>query len=175
MTTVHAKAADPHLRTLIAGDPALAEAVTRELRYGHTRWAEIWLACVMTVYGAVLLGAGDTFALPSYRVIRAYVSEDTAGLVALGVGAARLAALWYNGRLRRSPLIRAAGCAGGFLFYTALTAGFVLSAPPLPTGLIYGVLAVAELHSSGRSARDAVAYDSLGVRRRRRARDQHAP
>lgn len=165
---------EQRLQALFAADPSICELVQREMRYGHTRWAEIWLACVMTVYGGVLLVSGETFSLPSYRVIRAFVSEDVAGLVAFLAGAARLLALWYNGRLRRSPLIRVAGSAGGFLFYTALTAGFILSAPPLSTGLIYGVLAIAELHSSGRSARDAVAYDSLGVRKRRRARDKPA-
>ncbi len=163
------------LGAALAGDPGLHALVEREIRYGQTRWAEIWLACVMTVYGAVLLFAGDTFGLPSYRVVRAFMGEDTAGAAAVGVGAARLAALWYNGRHRRSPLVRIVGCAGGFLFYTALTIGFALSGPPLSTGLIYGVLAAAELHSSSRSARDAVASDSLGFRRRRRARDEPAP
>lgn len=152
-----------------AADPGFDAVLAAELRYRQTRWTEVWLACVMTLYGAVLLSSGETFSLPSYRVIRAFVAEDTAGALAVLVGSARLAALWHNGRRRRSPLVRVAGCAGGFLFYTALTIGFVLSAPPLPTGLIYGVLAIAELHSSSRSARDAAAYDSLGVRRRRRA------
>ena len=49
-------------------------------RYGQTRWTEIWLSCVMALYGAVLLSTGETFSLPSYRVIRAFVAEDTAGL-----------------------------------------------------------------------------------------------
>ena len=144
------------------------ERLARAFHYGQTRWTEVWLACVMTLFGVVLLSAGDTFSLPSYRVVRAYVSEDVAGLVAVTVGTARLAALWYNGRRRRSPLVRVLGCGGGFLFYTALTVGFVLSAPPISSGLTYAVLALAELHSSSRSARDAVAYDSLGTRRRRR-------
>ena len=149
-------------------------AWAREFRYGQTRWTEIWLACVMALFGAILLASGETFSLPSYRVIRVYVGEDTAGALAVLVGGARLAALWYNGRRRRSPLVRVAGCACGFLFYVALALGFILSAPPLPTGLVYAVLAVAELHSSSRSARDAVAYDSLGTRRRRRTREQPA-
>jgi peptidoglycan/LPS O-acetylase OafA/YrhL len=157
------------------GDPALDALLERELRYGQTRWTEIWLACVMTAFGAVLLGAGETFSLPPYRVIRLYVAEDVAGAGALAIGAARLAALWYNGRRRRSPLVRVAGCAAGFLFYAAMAIGFLLAGPPLPVGLVFGVLAVAELHGSSRSARDAVAYDSLGVRRRRRDRDQPAP
>lgn len=157
------------LRTTAADEGQLAA-----LRYGQTRWTEVWLACVMTLFGAVLLASDETFSLPSYRVLRAYVGEDFAGATAVIVGVSRLAALWYNGRRRRSPIVRVLGCAGGFLFYTALTVGFVLSAPPLSTGLIYGVLAAAELHSSSRSARDAVAYDSLGVRRRRRVREQPA-
>lgn len=149
-------------------ETGLENALTRELRYGQTRWTEVWLACAMTLFGGVLLAEGQTFSLPSYRVIRAFIDEDTAGLAAVAVGAGRLVALWYNGRRRRSPLVRVAGCALGFLFYTALTVGFLLSAPPLTTGLVFGVLAAAELHASSRSARDAVAYDSLGLRRRRR-------
>lgn len=165
---------DPALQAFLADHPSASRIIERELRYGHTRWAEIWLACVMTVFGAVLLSAGETFSSPSYRVIRLFVSEDVAGSVALSVGAIRLAALWYNGRMRRSPLVRTAASAGGFLFYTALTAGFLMSAPPLSTGLVYGVFAIAELHASSRSARDAVAYDSLGIRRRRRERGKPA-
>ena len=159
------------MASLAASPVVTDDDVARALRYGQTRWTEVWLACVMALYGAVLLSAGDTFSLASYRVIRAFVREDVAGGLAVAVGAARLLALWYNGRRRRSPLVRVLGCAAGFLFYVALTVGFALSGPPYPTGLIYGVLAVAELHASSRSARDAVAYDSLGVRRRRRARD----
>lgn len=156
------------------GDPALDALIGREMRYGQTRWTEVWLAGVMTAFGAVLLSAGETFSLPHYRVIRLYLAEDVAGGLAMAVGAARLVALWYNGRRRRSPLVRVVGCAGGFLFYLGLAIGFALAGPPLPTGLVYAVLALAELHASGRSARDAVAYDSLGVRRRRRDRVEPA-
>lgn len=165
---------DLHLDRLILAHPAVGRHIDRELRYGRTRPTEIWLACVMALFGACLLASGDTFSLPSYRIIGAFLSEESTGAAAVATGAARLAALWSDGRHRRSPIVRVAGCAGGFLFYTALAAGFALSAPPLSTGLIYGVLAAAELHASGRAARDAVAFDSFGVRRRRRAREQPA-
>ena len=133
-----------------------------ESRYGQTRWAEIWLASVMTAYGAALIGAAKTSHLATDPVVWTVVGEDAAGLVAVIVGCARLVALWYNGSRQRSPLVRAAGCAAGFLLYAALAVGLLLSAPLLPTGLVYGILAVAELHASSHAARDAVAYDSLG-------------
>lgn len=165
---------DPGLDSLIAAHPGLRSHIERELRYGQTRWAEVWLACIMTVYGAVLLGEEGAFAQPSYRIIRDLVSEETAGLIAILVGTARLVALWYNGSRRRSPIVRLLGCSGGFLFYAGLTAGFALAAPPVSTGMIYAVLAAAELHSSSRSARDVCVLDSLGSRSRRRAREQLA-
>lgn len=165
---------DPQIDRLVAAHPAIGRFLARELAYGQTRWAEIWLASIMAVFGAVLLVAGETFSLPSYRVIGAFVSEDVAGLIAVSVGCARLAALWYNGSRRRSPIVRALGCAVGFLFYLALTIGFAMTAPPPTTGLIYGVLAIAELHSSGRASRDGSLLDSLGTRRRRRDREQLA-
>lgn len=165
---------DPALDALIASHPAIGRYLDRETRYAQSRWTEIWLSCIMAVFGAVLLADGETFSLGSYRVVRQFVSEETAGLIAVAVGAARLVALWYNGSRRRSPLVRIAGCGGGFLFYTALTVGFLMSAPPIPTGIIYGVLAVAELHSSGRASRDASVLDSLGIRQRRRDRGHRA-
>lgn len=165
---------DLTLDRLILDHPAVGRHIDRELRYGQTRWSEIWLACVMALFGACLLASGDTFSLPSYRIIGAFISEDATGAAAVATGAARLAALWYNGRYRRSPIVRVAGCAGGFLFYTALAVGFALTAPPLPTGLVFAVFASAELHASSRAARDMVALDSLGVRRRRRARERLA-
>ncbi|WP_375458403.1 hypothetical protein [uncultured Enterovirga sp.] len=164
---------DPHPRLALA-NPAAGRLIERPFPYGPTRWTELWLACVMALFGACLLAGGDTFALPSYRVIKAFASEDATGAAAAVVAAARLAALWHDGRIRAAPLVRVAGCAGGFLFYTALAVGFALAAPPFPTGLIYGALAAAELHASSRAARDAVLSDSLGVRRRRRNREQPA-
>lgn len=162
------------LDAAMAADPVLVAQIEAELRYGQTRWAEVWLACIMTAYGAILLAAGETFSAPSYAVIRSFVSEENAGLLAVATGAARLASLWYNGSRKRSPLVRLLGCSAGFLFYTALTAGFLLAGLPLSTGLVYGVLAVAELHSSSRSARDVSVLDSLGLRQRRRGRERLA-
>ena len=160
---------DPGLDALIAAHPGLAAFISRELRYGQTRWAEVWLACIMTVFGIGLLLPGETFSMPSYRIIRDVVREDVAGWGAATVGTARLVALWYNGSRRRSPIVRLVGCSGGFLFYGALAMGFVVAMPHVnPLGLMFFVLAVAELHSSGRSARDVSVLDSLGIRRRRR-------
>lgn len=166
---------DPAVEALIAAHQGLRERLDRELRYGQTRWAEVWLACVMTVFGLGLILPGETFSMPSYRVIREFVGEAVAGWVAIAVGTARLIALWYNGSRRRSPLVRLAGCSGGFLFYGALSLGFLTALPDVnPLGLMFIVFAMAELHSSGRSARDVSVLDSLGIRRRRIGRDRLA-
>lgn len=166
---------DPRIDALIAANPLVGRWLARELNYGQTRWAEVWLAGIMTVFGAVLVAPGDTFDHASFRVIESFVpDEDLVGWISVTVGIARLVAIWYNGSRRRSPLVRVLGSAGGFLFYLALFAGF-LPIWPLSTGLIYGVLAIAELHSSGRAARDTSILDSLGLRQRRRDRDRLAP
>ncbi|KQP34709.1 hypothetical protein ASF27_01760 [Methylobacterium sp. Leaf102] len=75
-----------------------------------------------------------------------------------------------NGRRgRETSIIRTIGCIGGFLFWLAIAFGMVLAVPPLSTGIaVYTVLAMAELHASGRAAGDMAAEDSLGIRRRRR-------
>lgn len=158
------------MRSNFTGDPAVDAIITREIRYGESRWSEIWASMIMTLFGCVLLADGDTFAISkSFGVIREFVDEDAAGVIALAVGAVRLVALYVNGNHYRSPLVRVAGCAGGFLFWSAIAAGFFLTAPPYTTGLaVYPILALAELHSSGRAARDAFVLDSLGTRQRGR-------
>lgn len=164
---MHRSTGDPGLDTLIASHPGLAAFISRELRYGQTRWAEVWLACIMTVFGIGLMIPDETFAMPSYGIIREVVREDVAGWIAVATGTARLVALWYNGSRRRSPIVRLIGCSAGFLFYGGLAMGFVLAMPHVnPLGLMVFVLALAELHSSGRSARDVSVLDSLGLRRR---------
>lgn len=156
-------------------DPDIDALIRQELRYGQTRWAEVWMAVVMVAVGFVLLAEGDTFSSPSFRVISQFVTEEQSAWIAIVSGSCRLVALKINGDHTKTPIIRTLGCIAGFLFWSALTLGFWLTAPPYPTGIaVYGVLAVAELHASGRAARDAYAQDSLGTRQRRRERERTA-
>lgn len=151
-------------------DPAINERIRRAVRYGQTRWAEIWLSLIAVSVGLVLVGPTDTFSAPSFRVIASVISETTAGSLCLVFGSIRLAALWVNGRRgRETSLIRTIGCMGGFFFWIAIAAGFALAAPPVTTGVaVYTILAFAELHASGRAASDMAAEDTFGFRARGR-------
>lgn len=151
------------------GDPAIDALIARHIRYGQTRWAEVWCSIIMLAFGVFLLTPVPTFSAPGYSVISRFVYEGTAGGIALAVGAARVAALIINGRKgRQTSLVRTLGCMGGFVFWLALAIGFAWSAPPLPALAlaVCPVLAVAELHSSSRAASDMAAEDTFGLRRR---------
>ncbi|ACL58428.1 hypothetical protein [Methylobacterium nodulans] len=152
-------------------DPVINERIRRAVRYGQTRWAEVWLSLIMVTLGGVLLLPEPTFVGPEWRVIASCVTERTAGTISVAVGGARILALWINGRRgRETSLIRTIGCMSGFAFWLATAAGFAAAYPPLSTGIaVYGVLALAELHSSGRAASDMAAEDTFGLRKRRRA------
>ena len=154
-------------------DPAINERIRRAVRYGQTRWAEIWNSLIAVGVGLILLGPTETFSAPSYRVISSVIEEKTAGGLCVFFGLVRLAALWINGRRgRETSIIRTFGCLGGFFFWLSVAAGMLLAMPPLSTGVaVYGILALSELHASGRAAGDMAAEDSFGIRRRRRKRD----
>ncbi len=152
-------------------DPAIDARIRRAVRYGQTRWAEIWFSVIMWVVGLTCLMPWPTFVGPQYRIITSYVSETTAGVIALAVGTARITALYINGRRgRETSFVRTLGCLSGFLFWLAMALGFALAFPPLSLSAgIYSVFAIAELHSSGRAAGDMAAEDTFGFRKRRRA------
>lgn len=147
----------------------------RRIRYAQTRWTEVWLALIMTGWGALLLYPDPVLVGAPYQAFARWVSEPAVGLVLLPVGAMRLVALWINGRRRETPLARLVGCQVGFLVWVAVTAGFAATVPPLNTALaVYPVLAAAELHSAWRCGSDIIAVDSLRLLarlRRREARD----
>lgn len=151
-------------------DPQINERIRRAVRYGQTRWAEIWLSILAVGVGLILLGPTETFSNPSFRVIASVINEKPAGGLCVFFGCARLLALWVNGRRgRETSIIRTIGCIGGFFFWLAIAVGMMLATPPLSTGIaVYTVLAMAELHASGRAAGDMAAEDSFGIRKRRR-------
>lgn len=149
-------------------DPAINERIRRAVRYGQTRWAEVWNSLTMVAVGGVLLYPEPTFVGPQWRVIASLVTETTAGSIALLAGTARLIALVINGRRgRETSFVRTLGCVGGFFFWLACSIGFALAVPPLNLGVVlFTIYAISELHSSGRAASDMAAEDTFGLRRR---------
>ena len=154
------------------GDAELDAFIAFEVRYNQTRWAEIWLACKVTLAGIIFLIPGSTFGLADgYTFFATAVgfmnpfpipAEIFAGFIAVAVGLTHLTALWYNGSRRRSPMYRMLACMMGGLFWGALAYGFMTTTPTSnAVGLIVGLFffnLIASLHSSSRAARDAVAY-----------------
>ena len=120
--------------------------------------------------GLVLVAPTNTFGNESFRVIASVITEWKAGALCLFFGSVHLIALWVNGRRgRETSLIRTFGCLGGFVFWLAITLGFLLTASPITTGVaVYTILALAELQVSGRAASDMAAEDAFGFRARRR-------
>lgn len=151
-------------------NPEINERIRRAVRYGQTRWAEIWLSLIAVGVGLTLIGPTETFTNDSFRVIAAVIRETTAGCLCLCFGLVRLGALWVNGRRgRETSFIRTVGCVGGFVFWLAIAVGFALAAPPITTGVpVYAILALAELHASSHAASDMAAEDTFGFRKRRR-------
>ncbi|GJD71444.1 hypothetical protein MMMDOFMJ_4403 [Methylobacterium gnaphalii] len=87
------------------------------MRYGQTRWAEIWLSLIAVGVGLVLVAPTNTFSNESFRVIASVISEWKAGALCLFFDSVRLIALWVNGRRgRETSLIRTLGCLAGFVF-----------------------------------------------------------
>ena len=158
-------------------DPEINERIRRAVRYGQTRWAEIWLSVAAVMFGLALVTPEPTFDIPPYAVIRHIVHEEVAGSFCLVCGAIRIVALIINGRRgRETSLVRTIGCMGGFAFWLAMTVGFALTMPPVSLGFIASlVFALAELHSSSHAASDMAAEDTFGFRKRRRKNGaQHA-
>ncbi|MET7247939.1 hypothetical protein ABZT49_31765 [Methylobacterium sp. EM32] len=82
-------------------DPVLNERIRRAVRYGQTRWAEVWLSAIMVTVGVVILSPAQTFVGPQWRVIASFVTEAQAGTISVVVGSARLAALSTGGAAAR--------------------------------------------------------------------------
>lgn len=121
-----------------------------------------WLsAIVMIGWALVLMQPGDTIAAGNmHELLRHGLSESDIMLVFGLAGAARVAALFINGRYPRTPIVRMIGAMAGFLLWTQISlfllAGTVMADGVMTTGLaVYVPLALADLLSIYRAAFDA--------------------
>lgn len=130
----------------------------------QSRAMEWLLAAMMVLWGIGLLMPWDSFASPTYRHLSALGPEDAWGLFSMAVGAARAAALYYNGGWHRTPLLRFAGALLGTIWWAVLLWLFWLSArdsgPPAAI-FWYPCLIFAELFACDRTGRDAARYRSF--------------
>lgn len=146
----------------------------------RSRSVELFLSVVMTLSGLMFLWPGDTLLNPVYVSLRRWVevfpgNESSLGLILVVIGSVRIAALIINGRLRPTPLARAAGCMVGSLYWAVLSLAYI-DAPihGAPVGLAWSLTAIAfETFAAMKSAEDAFASDSLGLRERHRERLRH--
>lgn len=125
------------------------------------RGIEWFSGCVMVAWGITFAMPGDLFQTQaSFKAFAQYASEDVFAVVFGGVGAARMVALFINGRWPRSPIVRIFGAAFGAIIWGRVAVLFYESAAMngalIGTGpAVYALLAVFEIFAINRAAFDA--------------------
>jgi len=128
------------------------------------RGLEWFSALVMVAWGFTLALPGDTLAGPSFAAFHRYDLTETFWAWLFGaIGAARLVALYINGRWPTTPFIRMVGSLFGAISWGQVSwliaEGTYYSSGVASTGTaIYGLLALAEVFSIFRAAFDARYY-----------------
>ncbi len=126
--------------------------------FGSADRAIEWLfSAMMVVWGGYLLLPLNTFAAPQYELLAAIADEKVWAVFSAAIGVVRMVALYINGAVRQTPIIRMAGAGLGVLWWMVLTWLF-LTAPTgvTPAGVAwYPIFVLAELYSVLRSAGDA--------------------
>lgn len=120
-----------------------------------------FVAGIMFTWGATCLNVADaTWQLSIYDGLRAWAGQNFWGFIMLGLGAVRLAALYVNGALRRTPHTR---MVGAFLCaFIWLQLGFAMlqsETPPIAGLTIYPWLFLADIYNVYRAAQDAKVSD----------------
>jgi hypothetical protein len=128
------------------------------------RGLEWYSALVMVGWGFVLALPGDTLAGPSFVAFQRYgLTESFWAWLFGATGAARLAALYINGRWPTTPYIRMFGSLFGAISWAQVAwlvaEGTFFSNGVASTGtVVYGLLALAEVFSLFRACFDARYY-----------------
>lgn len=85
-----------------------------------TRAIEWLFACMMVIWGAMLLLPGDMLNQPTFEILLRIAPERSWGFFSITVGYVRGAALIINGHWRRSPILRMLGAIFGMMWWTCL-------------------------------------------------------
>lgn len=148
--------------------PPLWRRVWRGItRHFDHRYGEWWSTALLLQFGWVLYAPPPIFPdSPGFRVLAQWATEETWGLVCLGVGLAHLVALIINGTFPRfiwSPHVRAACSLVAFFLWGQITLGIWLTGTA-PTGVgTYRLVCALEIVNFIRAMRD------VGVAEGRRA------
>ena len=133
--------------------------------YTQARMTEWLLASLMVAWGVAVALPGETLGLSGFRLLVLIAPEPVWAAVSIAIGVMRMAALWVNGRWRRSPLLRAGGAAWGIGWWLGLAWLLWAGAEPgtTPSALaFYPVFVAFEAHSVVRGAGDSFRSGALG-------------
>lgn len=133
--------------------------------YVQARMTEWLLASLMVAWGVAVALPGETLALSGWRLLAQLAPEPVWAGASIAIAAMRMAALWVNGRWRRSPLLRAGGSAWGLGWWLGLGWLLWIGAEPgtvAATAAYYPVFALFEAHSITRGVEDAYRAGALG-------------
>jgi hypothetical protein len=139
----------------------MGEALKTALKSLADRTNEWFSSLVMIAWGATLALPGDLLSQPGFVAFRRFgMTEASWAALFAFVGAARLVALYINGRWPRSPHIRMVGALFGAVSWVQVSVLLYEAAginnTPVTTGCaVYALLAAFELFSINRAAFDA--------------------
>lgn len=123
-----------------------------------------WLfAAMMVAWGAYLFFPVHTFDAPQYAMLSAIADEKVWGAFSISIGGLRMLALYVNGAVRQTPLIRALGAVMGVIWWLVLSYLFIAApAEHMPAGVVwYPIFVVFEGISCIRTGADAIMSGAL--------------
>ncbi len=146
-------------------------------RYFRARSLEWQGVGLLTGWGVILLMQGATFDQPSYRTLAYIASEDRWGLLTVGIGMLRAAALVINGMWRPCAHLRAGFSAVTAILWLEVALGLLLAGTSSTGMAVYVVLSCFEAYAATQAMSDAASMDRRAADRRiqdeaRRARSR---
>lgn len=134
------------------------EVKTTAWNHFQARFAEWMNAFVLFGFGAYLVLHPAMFDDPRVSALwsgmKAAGTQGSWGLVCLIVGTGRFAALWINGRHKRTPMVRLIASFFSAFIITQICLGLWNAGVPNTGLIIYPVLVLADLYSAFRASAD---------------------